>query len=444
MKKALSFILAIFTAISAFALPTFAYTYDFEDSDIRNCVDPQVLDLEAKGEAKVAPTLDGVISDGEYSLTRALPNSESSEDSALNVSVSAKNGALYVAFAFDGETEQSSVVYNIGVSQYPFSDSTASYHSVGWSAEDKLVDYYPHIYIPRTNSLVRDRSKPDSEKFLADRAYKGGVYEARFDLTSYYKLFANTAAGKGIYDTPCVTLSIEHTDTLYAFAVDSVKIDSAYTAESVPFTVIIPSKSLEKINEHRGKVGTLGYDWRNAVSGQLAKVGSYAESAPTLDGYVGNDEYTVKEHIIKHNYKAGYGDVTANYAVGNDGYFYAAFSYAEAAHSDAYLQIGLSGNNAFTHDSRISALLSANGEFSFHSVFSKDASEHESLTAFFGTSEKSNTNAFYGAATSHTAGVTTYEVKISIAKLIALYEYMGWEASDANCISVGALFFSAT
>ena len=471
MKRILSILLAAMMVVSlaVMLVPVSAadaaevpndYSFKFEDVDARNQTADQVIDLgaieEVEGDIVIDGVIDEVYSDA-YTLKKTVGTASSDGPATIKVHFAIKDGALYVALD-TGLELRSKLRLMLGL--WNDENSGSGYSRIWFDQSVAGV-----VSEKQTNEIRKDVKLNNStggsqygwaDDYLIDHdgdgnrdnniVWKDGVYEMAFEIGAFYKTYASHVPDFS-WDNPCMHLSVyllkdtssnvTTSHALYAVSPQEckdrgengkLKIGSAEVGDFMGYTIILPEFALEYAKENsRGTVGELGTDWRNAIEGQLAVVEDYADRAPVVDGIVDANEYTTAHDVTEA--------IKANYAV-NGGYFYASFTYAEETFSDLlfepFLAVNASGN--FTL-SKTSATLKTDGSFVANDGAAVRAGElNVFVDKFFGSSNAKVTCAVVAAGASHNEGVTTYEVKVDLVKLIEVFKDLGWDAAEGNCI----------
>ena len=460
-KRILSFVLVAMMVVSVFVLPTSVagavsnnYSYKFEDTDIRNYVDGQVFDIAAVGEAEVAPVMDGVISEGEYTVSGVIPKRIPKADGThaeLPVHFAIKDQYLYAAFKYEGETKQVSIQYELGVVQDHRSDGAYSRCRPQWKSDDSLGNNGYLLRIPGENTFSSGGYSVNSALLLVDKCHNAdGTYEVKVDMAAVNNVFENSCRGNGIYNTPIFTfaffydVSKESSDEqpMYSFPITPVKIDSKDNVSVIPASIIIPQRSLDIIREKNIGVGEeLGSDLRNMFEGQLVKLEDYAEVLPALDGIVNYGEYTVTNHSFKPTFVEGgaankvVDEMFLSYSMSENGYLYCAISYEDTDHRNIIIQPGIGTNNMATHTSRHGVRFYTDGTFKKQNSLFKNAKNPSGAWNLDIPAEAHDTYMpAVGCATTFVDGVVTYEYVLDVRKMVTMYEIAGWDAEYANAV----------
>ena len=465
-KRILSILLAVMMIVPMFAMPMSVsaiasgeYSYKFEEKDARNAVAGQVIDVAATGECATAPTIDGKATAGEYtnSATFKLRTKVGSNtpEATIPVQIAVKGGYLYVYFEYADETRQKNIQYDIGVAQTHRSDTAWSRKQATWNSDNTTGDHSwlmtPHgksNWLAWTNTM-------DTDVFLIEKAWDKG-YEAKFDLRSYYQLFANSARGDGIYETPCVTLAIwynvdntvssgalkypdEPGQAHYAFPYGgNLTIDSEVTTTWVPATIIIPEESRALIAQDKRAISaTVGGDYINSAANQMINNGRvYSDVLPVVDGTVNDNEYSA---VMEYNGvdKATDKKMKMYYSVGRNGLVYLALTFKTDAAQQVLVQPGLVVNNGPMMQSRGGVTLKTDGTRANQNSLFKDASNGSGWINLWGGISDNYTRSDTSSAATYTEGVMTYEFTLSLPMLIFAVEEAGWSAYNA----IGMFFY---
>ena len=471
MKRILSILLAAMMVVSlaVMLVPVSAadaaevpndYSFKFEDVDARNQTADQVFDLAAKGEIEGDIVIDGVVDTlygDAYTLKKTVGTAASNGPATMKAYLAVKAGTLYIAIDTGLDAKcQIRVMPGLWADETSgsgYSRAQFTQKPDGSIAEKDSLTAVKNVHINNASSKSQYCWVDD---FLVDFDGDGnrnnnvvwneGVYEMAIDIGGIYNIFASLMPDFS-WDNPCMALSVyllktagtpvDNSHALYGVSPqeckdkgenNKLKIGNTEVGDFIGYTIILPETSLEYVKEnYRGTVGELGTDWRNAIEGQLAVVEDYADRAPVVDGIVDANEYTTAHDVTEA--------IKANYAV-NGGYFYASFTYAEETFSDLlfepFLAVNASGN--FTL-SKTSATLKTDGSFVANDGAGVRAGVIETFVdKFFGSSNAKVTCAVVAAGASHNEGVTTYEVKVDLVKLIEVFKDLGWDAAEGNCI----------
>ena len=467
-KRILSLLLAVMMVVTVLVIPASAegetlpndYSFKFEDVDARNQTADQVIDFGYKGESKVDIVVDGEIDEayttyGEVRTFKRITTGSSVGPETAEVYFAVKDGFLYVAID-SGLDTQTKLRAMPGI----FADETSG------SGQTRVwLDYNTNGTLTTLASATANKDiamntsykiqQVTTADYMKDITWKAGVFEMKIDIGAVYKLFASWLTDFS-WDNPCMTFSFWFlkagpvaANTLYGIkpadckdaADGKLTIGSTAVSDFIPYTIIIPEKTVKYVRaNYAGVIGAVGTDWRNAIDGQLARVEDYATTAPNVNGTVASNEYTTT-----HSLPNG---ITANYAV-HGGFLYAAFTYEEATHSAAYFEPFLMSNAGGNHIlSRYSMKISTSGSVTVQDADGSSrvqVAEPATLNSlivettsseYFFTSKSASANRkpVTGAKSSHVDGVTTYELKVFIPTLIAMFEYAGWDATEGNCI----------
>ena len=135
-KRILSILLAAMMLVTIFVMPTSvsaagapSYSWNgFEADDVRTHRADlgQVIDIGAKGEVAAAPTMDGTLASGEYTVATTLVKL-SNKDITIPAYFAAKDGYLYVAIDssdFVTSANFKGVQFELGVASSYTSEST--------------------------------------------------------------------------------------------------------------------------------------------------------------------------------------------------------------------------------------------------------------------------------------------------------------------------------
>ena len=455
-KRILSFVLVAMMVVSVFVLPTSVagavsnnYSYKFEDTDIRNYVDGQVFDIAAVGEAEVAPVMDGVISEGEYTVSGVIPKrSGTAELASLPVHFAIKGQYLYAAFQYAGETAQTSIQYELGVVQDHRSDGAYSRCRPKWNKDNTIGNNGTLIRLPGTNGWQKGGCSVNSSLLLVDKCHgTDGVYEVKVDMAAVYNVFESSSRNVGIYDTPIFTFGFFYDlggskQTQYAIPITAVKIDSTDNVSVVPLTLIIPQTSLEVIREKNIGIGEFGKDGRNMVEGQLSRLEDYAEVLPALDGIVNDGEYTITNYVFEPTAGVSekYSDYRLSWSMSENGYLYCAISFKSDEHKSIIVQPGICNDNLATSYSRHGFTLYTDGTYAYQNSLFRNALDPTAWNVDLSSDVRKTYMPAVGAATTFVGGVATYEFVLDVRKMVTMYELANWDAEYAN--SVQFYFFN--
>ena len=498
-KRILALLLTVMMVMSVIVIPTSAatipetpkYSWDgFIEGDMRAYYDDQVADLGFKGPIASAPTLDGEIADGEYSIVHRIPflyNSDTSgkykpetevTDYYIDANFAVNGDYLYVAvdqtdgpaLGSNDPTERVKVQFDIGVAANSSAESTWNRITIAISA-DGTVSATTGFMVHEVGATeyAQGRNGLRAADYLVEQTFDFGVYELKFDLGQLYRLFSNHPGGQQAWDTPCVNFAMwfysgrtnaEGADHYVWHVSPNFKNANGRGGNWVSTTVLIPDTTLDALEaKYKGVIGPLGYDYRNAVAGQLITVDEYATVTPTVDGILSDEDgYTTKSAWSGTHYQSTTGDLNAHLSV-KDGYLYGAIVCntnvfgSKAGYLTAFGGI----DSSFLRDSRVQTKINVGGAWAGDQGGMWKVAQGPATATKVNTSDNTKTasnnwtskelnvdsskpaNAWKNVATSYDANTdtTTVEFQLSIPALLAILKFEGYNPEEANAVQLG-------
>ncbi len=437
----------------------------------------QIVDLGFDGPIATAPTINGEIADGEYTMTHRIPflfNSDTSgkykpetevTDYYVDVNFAVNGDYLYVAFdqtkgpalGDNDPSERLKVQFDLGVAANSSAESTWNRISMSIAANGTVsATTGAFFHEVGATEYSQGRSGLRTTDYLVDQTFASGVYEVKFDLGQLYRLFSNQTGGQHAWETPCVNFALwlttgrpneEGADHYCYFVSPSFRNANGRGGNWVATTVLIPEVTLNTIKaKYKGVIGPLGYDYRNAVAGQLISINEYATVTPTVDGKLtASDGYTTTGAWTGTSYQSVTGDLNAHLSV-KDGYLYGAVvCKTNVFASTGYLTAFGGVNSSFLRDSRCQTQINAGGAWAGNQggmwkvaqgPSKADAGNWDNIEL---NSSVSAANAWKSVVTSYDAATdtTTAEFQISIPALLAVLKFEGYNPEEANAVQFG-------